>query len=128
MSDVRVLLKTMVKQENIDGLQDFLSAYRSFTESVSTIVKELESNNFDSVRGVAIKNELETMAIKAPGLYNQLLEFASERKLEAPAKGAEKPESLRKKGSRLVRQESVCLSPRKGTPLARDPTTGKGTK
>lgn len=125
MSDVRVLLKTMVKQENIVGLQDFLSAYRSFTESVSTIVKELESNNFDSARGIVIKSDLEAMAIKAPGLYNQLLEFASEHKLN-PAKGAEKPDSLKKKGNRLVRQESVCLSPRKGTPLARDPTTGKG--
>lgn len=127
MSDVRVLLKTMVKQENIDGLQDFLSAYRSFTESVSTIVKELESNNFDSTRGLAIKGDLEAMAIKAPGLYNQLLEFASEHNLN-PTKGAEKPDNLKKKGNKLVRQESVCLSPRKGTPLARDPTTGKAVQ
>ncbi|KAL6442065.1 hypothetical protein ACFW04_002410 [Cataglyphis niger] len=126
MSDVRLLLKTMVKQENIDGLQDFLFAYRSFTESVSTIVKELESNNFDSARGVAIKNELETMAVKAPSLYNQLLEFASEHKLNP--KLVEKPDSLKKKGNKLVRQESVCLSPRKGTPLARDPTTGKAVQ
>lgn len=132
MSDVRALLKTMAKQENIDGLQDFLFAYRSFTESISAAVKELEAENFDSVRGTAMKEELEAMAIKVPSLYNRLLEFASERKLNS-TKGAEKPAAgnlprkrkKRKKG-KLVRQNSVCLSPRKGTPLARDPTTGKG--
>lgn len=122
MSDVRVLLKTMAKQENIIGLQDFLSVYRSFTESISAVVKELEFESFDSTRGVAIKDELEGMAIKVPGLYNELLEFASEQKLNS----LEKPDSLSKKKSKLMRQDSVCLSPRKGIPLARDPTTGKG--
>ncbi|KYQ50767.1 Serine/threonine-protein kinase SMG1 [Trachymyrmex zeteki] len=134
MSDVRALLKTMAKQENIDGLQDFLFAYRSFTESISAAVKELEAENFDSVRGTAMKEELEAMAIKVPSLYNRLLEFASERKLNS-TKGAEKPAAgnlprkrkKRKKG-KLVRQNSVCLSPRKGTPLARDPTTGKAVQ
>lgn len=126
MSDVRVLLRTMAKQENIVGLQEFLSTYRSFTESISAMVKELESENFDSARGMAIKGELEDMAIKVPGLYNELLEFASEQRLNM-AKGAEKDNlSLLKKKNKLTRQDSVCLSPRKGIPLARDPTTGKG--
>ncbi|XP_011150895.1 serine/threonine-protein kinase SMG1 [Harpegnathos saltator] len=126
MSDVRVLLRTMAKQENIVGLQDFLSAYRSFTESVSAVVKELESEKFDTARSVAIKEELQTMAIKAPGLYNELLEFASEQRLNA-AKSAEKDNLLKKK-NKLVRQDSVCMSPRKGVPLARDPTTGKAVQ
>lgn len=133
MSDVRALLKTMAKQENIDGLQDFLLAYRSFTENVSAVVKELEAENFDSARGTMMKKELEAMAIKVPSLYNRLLEFASERKLNS-AKGAEKPsgslpkkrKKRRRRKGKLVRQDSVCLSPRKGTPLTRDPTTGKG--
>lgn len=131
MSDVRALLKTMVKQENIDGLQDFLFAYRSFTENVSAVVKELEAENFDSARGMVMKEELEVMAIKVPSLYNRLLAFASEHKLNS-AKGTEKPASnlprkrKKKKKGKLVRQDSVYLSPRKGIPLARDPTTGKG--
>lgn len=124
MSDVRVLLRTMAKQENIVGLQDFLSAYRSFTENVSAVVKELESENFDIARSMAIKEELQSMAIKSPGLYNELLEFASEQRLNA-AKNAEKDSQLKKK-NKLMRQDSVCMSPRKGVPLARDPTTGKG--
>lgn len=124
MSDVRMLLRTMVKQENIIGLQEFLSAYRSFTESISTIVKELESDSYDSARGITIKDELENMVIKVPGLYNELLEFASEQRLSS-VRDADKESLLRKK-NKLVRQDSVCLSPRKGIPLARDPTTGKG--
>jgi len=123
MSDVRILLKTMAKQENIAGLQDFLSVYRSFTESLSAAVKELEAENFDSTRGIALKDELEAMTIKVPSIYNQLLEFASEQKLNSLGK---QDNSSKKKG-KLIRQDSVCLSPRKGTQLARDPTTGKGT-
>ncbi|KYM96819.1 Serine/threonine-protein kinase SMG1 [Cyphomyrmex costatus] len=135
MSDVRALLKTMAKQENIDGLQDFLFVYRSFTENISAVVKELEAENFDSPRGMAMKEELEAMAIKVPSLYNRLLEFASERKLNS-TKGTGKPAAAgnlprkrkkRKKG-KLMRQNNVCLSPRKGTPLARDPTTGKAVQ
>ncbi|KAG5310746.1 SMG1 kinase, partial [Acromyrmex insinuator] len=134
MSDVRALLKTMAKQENIDGLQDYLFAYRSFTENISAAVKELEAENFDSARGMAMKEELEAMAIKVPSLYNRLLEFANERKLNS-TKSAEKPTAgnlprkrkKRKKG-KLVRQNSVCPSPRKGTVLARDPTTGKAVQ
>ncbi|KYN40743.1 Serine/threonine-protein kinase SMG1 [Trachymyrmex septentrionalis] len=134
MSDVRALLKTMAKQENIDGLQDYLLAYRSFTENISAAVKELEAENFDSARGMAMKEELESMAIKVPSLYNRLLEFASERKLNL-TKSAEKPAAgnlprkrkKRKKG-KLVRQNSVRPSPRKGAVLARDPTTGKAVQ
>lgn len=130
MSDVRTLLKTMAKYENMAvGLQDFLSTYRSFTENISAVVKELESENFDSARGVAIKNELETMAITVPGLYDQLLEFANESKWNYEAADAERLDGSQreKRKGKLVRQDSVCPSPRKGLqPLARDPTTGKG--
>ncbi|XP_035721238.1 serine/threonine-protein kinase SMG1-like isoform X1 [Vespa mandarinia] len=126
MSDVRVLLKTMVKQENIIGLQEFLNTYRSLTETLSTVVKELESDNLDPTRGIGIKSELESMAIIVPNLYNELLEFASEHRLN-PNKGSEKECSLKKK-AKLMRQDSVCLSPKKGIPLARDPTTGKAVQ
>ncbi|XP_076757575.1 serine/threonine-protein kinase Smg1 isoform X3 [Xylocopa sonorina] len=148
MSDIRILLRTMVKQENIDGLQEFLSSYRSFTESISAIVKELESDNLDANRGRAIKDELENMVITAPNLYNELLEFANERKTNS-IKAFEKEKeidkekerereresesetslggSMKKKG-KLIRQEGVCYSPRKEIPPTRDPTTGKAVQ
>ncbi|KOX79166.1 Serine/threonine-protein kinase SMG1 [Melipona quadrifasciata] len=144
MSDVRILLRTMVKQENIDGLQEFLSSYRSFTESISAIVKELESENLDVNRGRTIKEELENMVTIVPNLYNELLEFANERKIN-PMKMSEKQKdidkekeregeteisiisSMKKKG-KLMRQEGICYSPRKGVPPTRDPTTGKAVQ
>lgn len=145
MSDVRILLRTMVKQENIDGLQEFLSSYRSFTESISAIVKELESDSLDANRGRSIKEELENMATVAPNLYNELLEFANEKKtnpkISEKQREIDKEKerereresetenlilgSIKKKG-KLMRQEGVCYSPRKGIPPIRDPTTGKG--
>lgn len=147
MSDVRILLRTMVKQENIDGLQEFLSSYRSFTESISAIVKELESDSLDANRGRSIKEELENMATVAPTLYNELLEFANEKKtnLKISEKQREIDKekerereresetenlilgSIKKKG-KLMRQEGICYSPRKGIPPIRDPTTGKAVQ
>ncbi|KOC68709.1 Serine/threonine-protein kinase SMG1 [Habropoda laboriosa] len=137
MSDVRILLRTMVKQENIEGLQEFLSSYRSFTESISASVKELERDSLDVNRGRAIKDELEKMATIVPNLYNELLEFANEKKIN-PAKTLEKQKEmekekererereseidpstagLMKKKGKLMRQEGMCYSPRKGIPL-----------
>lgn len=122
MSDVRVLLRTLAKQENIVGLQEFLTTYRSFTESISSVVKELESENLDPLRAVAVKGELENLASKMPALYEELLEFANEQKVATKALDRES------RKAKLIRQDSVCLSPRKGIPLVRDPTTGKGNK
>lgn len=120
MSDVRVLLRTMAKQENILGLQEFLITYRSFTESISSVVKELESENLDPIRAVAVKGELETLAINMPTLYEELLEFSNEESVTT------KMLDWESRKTKLIRQDSVCLSPRKGIPLVRDPTTGKG--
>ncbi|KZC05708.1 Serine/threonine-protein kinase SMG1 [Dufourea novaeangliae] len=150
MSDVRILLRTMAKQENIDGLQEFLSSYRSFTESISAIVKELESDCLDVNRGRTIKQELETLATIVPNLYTELLEFANEKKakhsklldnhkdaekenVKARVRGREKKsETLDtvtgKRKRKLIRQEGVYYSPKKGVPLARDPTTGKAVQ
>ncbi|XP_043258587.1 serine/threonine-protein kinase SMG1 isoform X3 [Colletes gigas] len=160
MWDVRILLRTMTKQENIDGLQEFLSSYRSFTESVSSIVKELESDSLDAARGRTIKEELENMAVTVPSLYSELLEFANERRTnsakmlekqketeKANEKGRERENEIgaeavtenetetetsavvmTKKKGKLTRQEGVCYSPKKGVPLARDPTTGKAVQ
>lgn len=122
MSDVRVLLRTMAKQENIVGLQEFLTTYRSFTESISSVVKELESENLDSLRAVAVKQDLDNLALKMPALYEELLEFANEQRTMLKAVDRES------RKVKLIRQDSVCLSPRKGIPLVRDPTTGKAVQ
>ncbi|XP_026671607.1 serine/threonine-protein kinase SMG1 [Ceratina calcarata] len=133
MSDVRILLRSMVKQENIDGLQEFLASYRAFTERISTIVKELESDGLDVSRGRAIKEELENISSTAPTLYNELLEFANEKRTFEKQKDMDKDNEcqvetgLMKKKGKLMRQEGVCYSPRKG-PQARDPTTGKAVQ
>lgn len=97
MSDVRILLRTMAKQENIKGLQEFLSSYRSFTETVSMIVKELESDSLDTSRSRAIKEQVENMAATVPHLYNELLEFANEKKIN-PAKLLDKHKVAKEKG------------------------------
>lgn len=122
MSDVRTLLKSMAKQENIAGLQEFLAVYRSFTETIAAIVKNLEAENIDIMHVSKIKEELDSMAITVPPLYDQLLEFANECKTKDESRESAKTKA------KLIRQESVNFSPRKGVPLTRDPTTGKGKK
>ncbi|XP_015595300.1 serine/threonine-protein kinase SMG1 [Cephus cinctus] len=124
MTDVRGLLRTMAKQENIVGLHEFLGSYRCFTEKISMVVKELESESLDTARALAVKSDLEEMMVKAPALYNELLEFANEQR-NSPSISKE---CLSKKKAKLIRQDSVCLSPKKGVPLVRDPTTGKAVQ
>ncbi|XP_031845911.1 serine/threonine-protein kinase Smg1 isoform X3 [Nomia melanderi] len=153
MSDVRILLRTMAKQENITGLQEFLASYRSFTENISAIVKELESDCLDANRSRTIKQQLESMAIVVPNLYIELLEFANEKKpnlakLFDKQKDTEKSRGAKERGrerekkggssgavavtakkkKKSTRQEGVCYSPKKGVQLARDPTTGKAVQ
>lgn len=94
--------------------------YRSCTESLSATVKELESDNLDPNKAALLKMELETLSVKTPALYDELLSFANESMNEQNV-----PEFAFNK-AKLIRQDSVCLSPRKGVPPARDPTTGKG--
>lgn len=126
MTDVRVLLRTMLKKESIAGLDEFLTDYRFFTEAISAVVKELESENLDPRRVVEVREQLENVTSNVSTLYDRLLEFAN----EPATKTRRKTKNLtgtRGKGKKLVRQDtSVCLSPRKGIPLVRDRTTGKG--
>ncbi|KAJ8664855.1 hypothetical protein QAD02_006517 [Eretmocerus hayati] len=119
MNDVRLLLRSMSKQETFVGLNEFLANYRSCTESLSATVKELESENLDPTRASVLKMELETLALKTPVLYDELLSFANESINEQDVT------EFAFNKAKLIRQDSVSLSPRKGVPLARDPTTGK---
>ncbi|XP_011302537.1 serine/threonine-protein kinase SMG1 isoform X2 [Fopius arisanus] len=125
MTDVRGLLRTMIKQENIVGLQEFLTEYRAFMESISTVVKELEGENLEQLRIIEAKVVIDSLTEKVSSLYDELLEFAG------GSNGAGVVENIiaAKKRAKLVRQDtSVCLSPRKGIPMARDPTTGKAVQ
>ena len=95
--------------------------YRQCTESLSATVKELESENLDPVKASLLNMELDALAVKTPALYDELLSFAKESSNEQ--KGPE----FAFNRAKLIRQDSVCFSPRKGVPApARDPTTGKG--
>lgn len=126
MTDVRVLLRTMLKKESIAGLHEFLTEYRTFTESISSVVKELESENLDPRRVIEIKEQLEIVGNNVNTLYDRLLEFANEPGTKTDKARGDSGSKMRAK--KLVRQDTnVCLSPRKGIPLVRDPTTGKGT-
>ncbi|XP_043280213.1 serine/threonine-protein kinase SMG1 isoform X1 [Venturia canescens] len=128
MTDVRVLLRTMLKKESIAGLDEFLTDYRSFTEAISAVVKELESDNLDPSRVVEVREQLENVTSKVSTLYDRLLEFANEPATKTRRK-AKKSSGTSGKGKKLIRQDtSVCLSPRKGIPLVRDRTTGKAVQ
>ncbi|XP_015127883.1 serine/threonine-protein kinase SMG1 [Diachasma alloeum] len=127
MTDVRGLLRTMMKQENIPGLQEFLTEYRAFMESISAVVKELEAENVEQLRIIEAKVVIDSLTAKVSSLYDELLEFAGGSTSVGARLGEEGLAT--KKKAKLVRQDtSVCLSPRKGIPMARDPTTGKAVQ
>ena len=128
MTDVRVLLRTMLKKESIYGLDDFLRNYRSFTESISAVVKELESENLEPRRVIQVKEQLDSMTSDVATLYDRLLEFANEPTSSTKSRKSKKNSGGAKtRTKKLVRQDAnVSHRSRKGTPLTRDPTTGKG--
>lgn len=116
MTDVRVLLRSMAKQQDVAGLHDFLTKYRLLTESITCLVKELQqTENLDVARALEADAELETFAVNMPPLYDELMyNFAFY--------DADSGEQLGK-GSRLKMARQESFSPRKGV---RDPMTGKG--
>ncbi|XP_063980993.1 serine/threonine-protein kinase SMG1 [Diachasmimorpha longicaudata] len=127
MTDVRGLLKTIVEQENIPGLQEYLAEYKAFMDSISAVVKELEPHNVEQLRIIEAKVVIDSLTTKVSRLYDELLEFAN----PSTSAGARpvKEGLPAKKRAKLVRQDtSVCLSPRKGIPMARHPTTGKAVQ
>ncbi|PSN46480.1 hypothetical protein C0J52_06894 [Blattella germanica] len=152
MSDVRNLLKSMVKLEDcgLIGLQDYVQSYRTYSEQFSGLIRELMSEELVGDRIHKALDQLEHLKEKTGAIYGELLVFGKQedeqeknsiscsRSLvseEAYGPGA------RAKRPPLLRQESVCLSPRKGVPVApsimpsagiskpgRDPHTGKVEK
>lgn len=126
MTDIRVLLRAMLKQENVAGLQEFLTEYRGFIESISTLVKDLESEYLEPLRVIETKAVLDTLMTKVTAIYDELMEFANEPTSISRTKLTEDNQTANKRTKQIRQDTSVCLSPRKGIPLARDPTTGKG--
>ncbi|XP_044575793.1 serine/threonine-protein kinase SMG1 isoform X2 [Cotesia glomerata] len=127
MTDVRGLLKTMLKQENKSGLDEFLSEYRIFIEGISAMIKDLEADNLEPLRVIEAEGQLATLAGKVASVYDDLLEFANESMNSGKVKVEEN--IVVKKKVKLIKQDiSGCSSPRKGAPLARDPTTGKAVQ
>ncbi|XP_057324226.1 serine/threonine-protein kinase SMG1 isoform X1 [Microplitis mediator] len=128
MTDVRGLLKTMLKQENKSGLGEFLSEYRTFIEGISGMVKDLEADNLEPLRVIEAEGQLGTLLSKVSSVYDELLEFANESTSGAKPKFIDENIGVKKK-SKLMRQDTnICFSPRKGVPLTRDPTTGKAVQ
>lgn len=83
-------------------------------------MKELKSENIEPIKASMLKTELEALALKTPALYDELLSFAKETINEHNV-----TEFVFNK-TKLIKQDSVSQSPKKGIPPARDPTTGKG--
>lgn len=117
MFDIRSLLKTMLKFEDIGlrGLQDYILRYKAYAERLSTMTKDLLSDEeftpdkiHTAMNEVAIIQE-ETLS---GGIYEELLTFS----VDTNNSDSKRPP--------LLRQDSVCMSPKKIIP--RDPHTGKG--
>uniref|UniRef100_A0ABD2W8V2 non-specific serine/threonine protein kinase n=2 Tax=Trichogramma kaykai TaxID=54128 RepID=A0ABD2W8V2_9HYME len=118
INDVRLLLKRMSKQETMPGLNDFLQKYRSYTEKLSTSIKDLDLQKINSESASALKADFEDLNAVVPQLYDELLQFADLAN-ETTETQPNKP--------KLVRQDSVYFSPRRGVP-AINPATGKATQ
>ncbi|XP_050541278.1 serine/threonine-protein kinase SMG1 [Daktulosphaira vitifoliae] len=115
MSDIRSLLKSLTKIDNVGTASiNYMSKYSNYIEKLMSLIELL--NTHDEPSSKYLQNLLETvqtLRINTSAIYDDLLSILGEKDL------------LVKQNKRppLLRQESVCLSPRKGLP--RDPHTGK---
>lgn len=117
MFDVRSLLKTMLKFEDsgLRGLQDYILRYKAYAERLSCLTKDLLSDEeFTCDRIHTALNEIAIIREEtlSGGIYEELLTFS----VDSSTGNHKRPP--------LLRQDSVCASPKKVIP--RDPHTGKG--
>lgn len=118
MADIRTLLKTMTKFEDsgVAGLGEYLTRYKAYTECLSALFKSLVSDEELTTEKVhAVLNEITIIQEETPGIYEELLQFSIDNSSK-----------VINKRPPLVRQESVCMSPKHGVP--RDPHTGKAVQ
>uniref|UniRef100_A0A1B6JFZ8 FATC domain-containing protein n=1 Tax=Homalodisca liturata TaxID=320908 RepID=A0A1B6JFZ8_9HEMI len=100
----------MVKFEE-PGVSEYLSRYRAYTERLIALIKTIMG--MDDLTQEKMQGLLQEVAIiqeETPGIYEELLQLSAEG------------ESRANKRPPLVRQDSVCASPR------RDPQTGKAVQ
>ncbi|XP_050421824.1 serine/threonine-protein kinase SMG1 [Adelges cooleyi] len=118
ISDVRVLLKSLSKIDNVGTASiNYLAKYCAYLEQMMSFVDQLTTPNELTMQPMQILLEtVQTLLKKTPLIYDDLLTILGEKGL------------LVKQNKRppLVRQDSICLSPRKGLP--RDPHTGKAVQ
>ncbi|KAK3930101.1 Serine/threonine-protein kinase SMG1 [Frankliniella fusca] len=133
MGDVRSLIKSMAKSEDgaFVGLGDYLTRYRAYSEQLSSLTRLLTSSD-DLVHTQAdtILGQVQLLIDNTGAIYEDLLCFSSPL-------GTDETHELvvggKPKRPVLVRQSSVCFSPKKGLPcsekeLVRDPHTGKAVQ
>ncbi|CAI6351779.1 unnamed protein product [Macrosiphum euphorbiae] len=118
ISDVRLLLKSLTKIDNVGTASiNYLTKYCSYLDHLMSLIEQLTIINEPTIQQVNVLLEsIQSLHKKTPQIYDDLLTILGEKGL------------LIKQHKRppLVRQDSICLSPRKGLP--RDPHTGKAVQ
>nr|CAD7257208.1 unnamed protein product [Timema shepardi] len=121
MADVRNLLKSMVKFEEcgLVGVHDYLVSYRAYADQFTTLIRDIVNEDLDTEKVHAALTSSEELKQKTMSIYQDLLELSA-RQQSAGGEGG------RLKRPPLIRQDSICFSPKRG--LNRDPHTGKAVQ
>lgn len=130
MGEVRPLIKSMAKFEDgaYVGLGDYMVRYRAYSDQLISLTRQLTSTD-DLMHSQAgtICGHVQLLIDNTSAIYEDLLCFSTPLGNDD---AADTTNSTKSKRPLLVRQNSVCLSPKKGMPgpekeLRRDPHTGK---
>ncbi|VVC40721.1 Hypothetical protein CINCED_3A013789 [Cinara cedri] len=118
ISDIRVLLKSLIKIDNVGTASiNYVTKYCSYLDHLVSLVEQLTIMNEPTTQKVNVLMEsVQSLHKKTSPMYDDLLTILGEKGLLV--KQHKRPP--------LVRQDSICLSPRKGLP--RDPHTGKAVQ
>ncbi|CAL4069482.1 unnamed protein product, partial [Meganyctiphanes norvegica] len=141
MSDIRTLLKSMAKFEGeggLAGIDSYLSLYRSYSESISGIIRQILCDPLTTDKVSVYSQKLQEVAVQTTIIYDELLEFGdkcvvTEDEFEGESQRETSVEPRGVSGVRppLRRQSSIIMSPAKtATPeehskIKRHPLTGK---
>ncbi|KAK7072546.1 Serine/threonine-protein kinase smg1 [Halocaridina rubra] len=139
MSDIRALLKTMAKFEGegvVSGIEDYLSVYRSYSESISNLIRQMLHDPLTPDKSIAYVQRLQEVANQTGVIYDQLVDFGNQCVVEEAQEEVEnlKENSGEPRRPPLLRQSSVIMSPAKTfTPdsrskIKRHPLTGRAVQ
>nr|XP_018895690.1 PREDICTED: serine/threonine-protein kinase SMG1-like [Bemisia tabaci] len=116
MADIRSLLKTFLKMEenSFSSLQEYLGHYKLYHEQLANLIKELLPDTFSAsmARDAIIK--ISAIVELTPLIYDELLNLSLDKSVE-----------LKQKRPPLLRQEPVCMSPKKGVPAGLSTPKGR---